>query len=193
MIRTAVDAVPIVDACKGRQLIRAAIRFLEPRVGHQVLRFAAESSNKPQAAQHQAEASTGPLEVHRACGHFHCSYRPGASSQPPFRSVQVLVRRGLRQGSAERPCMHGPALPGGLSGGTLPLTSSCSSSYQSWWDMSDQGPRCSKHRGLLREGGCSDRHPRMGRLCVQPFQERQDPCFRHYPGVECSARMQNSE
>lgn len=38
-----------------------------------------------------------------------------------FRSFQVLYRRGMRQGSAKRPCVHGLALPGWLSSGTLSL------------------------------------------------------------------------
>jgi len=46
-----------------------------------------------------------------------------------FRSLQALVRRGMRQGSADRPCMHGPALPGWLGGGTLSLWCSVSFTF----------------------------------------------------------------
>jgi len=46
-----------------------------------------------------------------------------------FRSLQALVRRGMRQGSADRPCMYGPALPGWLGGSTLSLHDSVSFTY----------------------------------------------------------------
>ena len=53
------------------------------------------------------------------------------------------------------PCSTGCSPPLGARGcfpqGSVPLPSSCSSSYQSWWDRSDQ-PSVLAHRGLLRKG-----------------------------------------
>lgn len=70
MIWASIDTEPIVDAYKWWKLIRAAIRFLEPRVGHKILRFAAKERNEQQAAQHHAGAYTEPPVVLRLLSHL---------------------------------------------------------------------------------------------------------------------------